>query len=280
MTECINKQVRPLSAVESERHFFEVGLEMLRAQFMPATAQAALEKRESGFDGVGVSVAANVFFGSVLDNLVASLVVSHPASDATIDVKFIGEEYVYILSDVIAEKLFKGFSSYFVGMEKPQFAVALTDAEHWPFLGAAPANPFSVPLSTDVGFVHLDLAREHWFIGLGHRSADSVAEVPRGFVADSKRPLNLAGRHTFLGFAEQERSDKPFCQGKVGVIENRARRDGELVVTILAVEKLFVGFQFYDGHLAARAFHASGPAQARQQFAALFICREQGVYVN
>lgn len=46
--------------VEPERHFFEVGLEMLRAQFMPATAQAAFEKRKRGFNRVGVGIAANV----------------------------------------------------------------------------------------------------------------------------------------------------------------------------------------------------------------------------
>lgn len=60
MTQGIHKQIRVLPAVKPEAHFFEVGLEMLRTEFMPATAQAALEKRERGLDGVCVRFAPNV----------------------------------------------------------------------------------------------------------------------------------------------------------------------------------------------------------------------------
>ena len=71
-----------------------------------------------------------------------------------------------------------------------------------------------------------------------------------------------------------------FVERQVRVIEDRASRDGELVVTIFAVVESLFGFKFDNGHLAARAADAFGPAQASKQFAALFIGRKHGVYIN
>ena len=69
-------------------------------------------------------------------------------------------------------------------------------------------------------------------------------------------------------------------QGQVGVIEDRASRNGELVVAILAVEQLLLGLQ-----LSRRSFYSAGIQDPRasaneQALAALFVGREHGVYVN
>jgi hypothetical protein len=80
--------------------------------------------------------------------------------------------------------------------------------------------------------------------------------------------------------AEQQRSKEPFVQRKVGVIEDRASRNRELIIAILAVEQLLVGIQPHNGHLATRAFRASGPAEPDKQLAALIIGSEHGVYIN
>jgi hypothetical protein len=66
----------------------------------------------------------------------------------------------------------------------------------------------------------------------------------------------------------------------VGIIENRARCNGELIVTIFAVEELLFGFQFDGGSLAARAFRAPRPAETDKQFAAFLFAWEQGMNVN
>ena len=49
-------------AIEAERHFFKVGREMLCADMMPSSHDAALQKRERGFDRVRVGVALDVDF--------------------------------------------------------------------------------------------------------------------------------------------------------------------------------------------------------------------------
>ena len=66
----------------------------------------------------------------------------------------------------------------------------------------------------------------------------------------------------------------------MGIVEDRASGDGELVVTVFAVEQLLVGLQFNDRHLAARAFGTGRPAQAHKQLAALIVSSKQGVYIN
>ena len=60
MAQSINEQIGLLTAIESEAHFIEVGRKMLCTDIMPRSHDAALEKRECGFYGVGVNVAHDV----------------------------------------------------------------------------------------------------------------------------------------------------------------------------------------------------------------------------
>jgi hypothetical protein len=67
--DCITKKIGIFAVVKSEAHFFEVGLEMFCTEFMPATAQPALEQRERRFDGIGMGVPAHIFLDAVLNHL-------------------------------------------------------------------------------------------------------------------------------------------------------------------------------------------------------------------
>ncbi len=178
MTQCINKQIGALPAIESKLHLFEVGREMLCAEPVPCSHDAALEKREGGFNRIGVNVA------------------------------------------------------------------------------------------------------QHRFIGLRHCVPDAMAEIPRRLVAHSDRALNLAGRHTLLRLAEQVRGQKPLAKRKMGVIKHGAGSDGKLVVTVLAVEEMFFGFEQCDWPLATQAARPLGEAETDKQFTALILGTEQSVYIN
>jgi len=279
MTQGVQKQVGILSAIESEGHLSAIGLQMLRADLMPRSDNAALQEREGRLDGIGMDVPVHIDAEAVPDCLVLCLY-SHAPCHAAIEVVIVREQYIQVLTDVLADKLFERSARYIFRMEESQIAAALPDADYGFFLGATPANPRPVSATADVGFIYFNLAAEHRPLTFHHRGADSMTEIPCGFVADSECALNLASRHALLGLAEQERSYKPLCERQVGVVEYRASGHSELVVAILAVEELLFGFQFDSGHLAARALRASGPAQPRQQLAALFLCREHGVYIN
>ena len=60
MTQGIYKEIGVLAAIESKRHFGAVGLQVFRADSMPGTHDAALEKRERRFDRIGIDIALRV----------------------------------------------------------------------------------------------------------------------------------------------------------------------------------------------------------------------------
>jgi hypothetical protein len=111
-----------------------------------------------------------------------------------------------------------------------------------------------------------------------------MAEIPSrligAFVLPPDRALELVGAHALPRFAEQKRCEKPLLQCQVRVVEDRASGDGKLIVATLAVEELLRGFQFHDGHLAAWAFGAIGPAKPDKNLAAFFVSIEQVNNVN
>lgn len=278
MTQSINEQVRVVAAIKPKAHFLKISLHVLGAELVPATTQAALEEGECGFNSIGVSVATDVFLDSVLDHCVLQ---SHALYDVPVGCQLVSENDVRILADILAHELFERTACDVFRMEQSQFAIALTDTENGALLGSTSALGESLTASAYIRFIHLNFAVQHGLVARGHCSADSVAEVPCGFVAsESKGALNLAGRHALFGFADQQCGDEPFRQRQVRVVEDRARSHGELIIASFAVVERLFGFQFNSGHLAARALDTSWPAQAGEHLAALFVGREHGVYIN
>lgn len=282
MSQRIEEKIVILSAIESERHFVQVGGQMLGADLVPASCDAAFQERERRFDSVCVNVgsAPDVFFLPVVNFLMA---VAEIPKSAPIGGQFIGDDYIHILRDILLNVFCERAHLGIFGMKEAQIAVALANTDdNFLVLTMTPAPIFSsaARFSADVGFVHLNCSVQHRTASFFHGRADAMTEIPSRLVAHAERALNLASGHSFFRFAEQKCGEKPLCERQMGVIENRARRDGELVVAVLAIEKLFVGFQFDSGHLAARALRASGPAQTGEQFAAFFVSREQSVYIN
>jgi hypothetical protein len=276
----INKQIGILAAIESKGHFFAVGLEMLRADFMPRAHNAALQERECGFDRARVSVALGIDAEFVANRLVPSIF-PQMLRRAPVCLPIVREKNIDIFADILTDVLFEGSALCIAGMKEAEIAATLTDSND-DFLVIV-LRFLSLPpiLTADVGFIHFDFAAEHRPVDFYHRRADSMAEIPcRSVASDSERALNLASGHTFLRFTEKQNSDEPFIQRQMAVIENRSSRNGELVVAILTVENLLLGLKFYNWHLAAQALRAFGPAQSDKQLAALCIGRKHGIYIN
>jgi hypothetical protein len=85
---------------------------------------------------------------------------------------------------------------------------------------------------------------------------------------------------TLARFTEQQGGEKPLLQGEMRVIEDRAGRDGKLIIAGLAVEELFFRGEFHGGSFAARAFDSIRPAEPDQHLAALLVGIEQVYNVN
>jgi len=240
MSQRINEQIGILAPIEPKGHFVAVGLEMLRADSMPRSHDAALQERERGFNRVRVDVPVDVNLELVPDGLVASSL-AQMFRRAAIGLVIVGEQHVHIFAQILADEPFERPAFHVFRVEEPKIAAALPDADD-NFLLVLPATAFPDSLSADIRFVHFNFAVQHGFLCFDHCGPDAMAEIPRGLVADSERPLNLASRHPFLRFTQQQRRHEPFRQRQVGVIEDRASRHGELIVAILAVEQFLAGF--------------------------------------
>src|SRR5690348_1203021 len=66
----IAEKIGVFAIVKSEAHFVQIGREMLDADSMPRSHNAALEKRKSGFDGVRVNLSDHVDMAFVTNSLV------------------------------------------------------------------------------------------------------------------------------------------------------------------------------------------------------------------
>jgi len=274
MAESIHEKVAVFAAIEAKRHFLQVGRKMFATHVMPCSHDAALQERERGFDGVRVNEAGDIF-AAVIDCFVRLPLFRVEAE--RINRGFIGHDDFDIFAQVLVYDLPDGFRVRVVGVDESQFAVTFADSENDLLFSA---RTTTASLATDISFINFDRAVHHGLRFL-HGRANPMAEIPRGFVgADSERPLNLAGRHTLLRFAEKKSCDEPLFERKMGVMENRSRRRRKLIVAGLAVEDLLFGFEFHGVSIAARAPRSFRPAKPSEQFTALRVGREHGVYVS
>lgn len=281
MAQGIQEQIGILPAVEAKCHFVQVRCEMLCTDFVPASYDSALEKRERGFDSVSVNVSSepDVFLFRVIDALVLDL-----ANGGFVGLPFIGNQHVHIGADIFLNVLSKCAGLRICGVEESEFPVALPYPNHSFFpahhSGFLPGLTDVAKFSADIGFVHFDGAIQHWLFGFFHGRTDSMAEIPRGLVADSESALDLISRHSLARFAKQQCGEKPFLQGQMRIVEDRVCSYSELIIAGLAVEQLLGRGEFHDRAMTPETLDASGPAQAHKQLAAARIGIKQIDYVN
>src|SRR5437016_342072 len=175
MTQGIQKQVGALPAIEAKFHLFQVGREMLGTDSVPCSHDAALEKREGQFYGIGVNVSDDVDAGTVINLLVVcSLGLPHSRIVCRC---VIGENDFHVLGNVLSDILRERSAFGVSRMEEAQIAVALPDADHdFLVVEFSDLAPASVP-APNIGNVHFDLAVKHRFISLRHCMPDAMAEV-------------------------------------------------------------------------------------------------------
>jgi hypothetical protein len=268
MTQGIQKQVRVLSAIEPERHLVQVSGQMLRADAMPRSKDAALEQRECGFHGVRVNVAHNVGV-FVLDRFVAIFLASHRE---WVNRVFVGNQDFHVLTDVVGDDFVNRIRFYVLGMNEANITASLPKADHNIFLSYRATES---GLSANIGFVHFDRTVKGCLFVL-HCGTNAMTEVPRGFVANSDGALHLVRGKSLAGFAEEQGRYEPLVERKMGVVKDRTNRDAELVITDRAPKQLSVRFEPDNVvRLATRAFRAIGPAEPFEEFAALFVSIEE-----
>ena len=274
MTHSVDKQVGTLATVKAETHLVQVGLQMLGANLVPTPHNPALQQRESRFNAIGVNVGseADVLFGAVVYGFVFDI-----ADGLGISRPFICHKYVNISADVFLDVLLQSAALGVGGMEEAQIAAALTDTYNNFLVALAPLPVTPLLLSAYIGFVHLDSTVQQGRLNLFHGATYTMAEVPSGFVGTfvlaPDSPLELHRAHALLGFTQQQGCKEPDRQRQVRVVEDRAARGRELVLTTNTLEAGIFFQPRYTGIFAAWAHNTLRPAQTLKQLTAAVIGR-------
>src|SRR5260370_16084452 len=208
MTQGIEKQIGAVPTIETELHLFEVGRKMLGAESVPCSHDAALEKRERGFNCIGVDVSHDIHARTVVKFfMIRPLSFLH---SRIIRGGIIGENDFHVLGDILADVLCERSALRVSGVEEAEIAVALADADDYFFIVVLCDMALAAIHAADIGNIHLYLAIQHWLISLRNRVPDAVTEIPCGFVsANSERALNLASGHALLRLTEKKSRSKP-----------------------------------------------------------------------
>src|SRR2546428_9895164 len=271
MTQRVQEQIGILPAIEAECHLIQVGCEMLCADPMPRSDNAAFQEGESIFNGIGMHFALDINLGFVLDSLMLSLCYSCFGDCIGVNRMLIGNQNVHVLTDVVSNVLRNSTLLNIGCMEETKIAITLPDSyddllcvvsESWFALA-------SVQLAADIGFIYFDSTVKHGLIYFLHSSTDAMAKIPSSLIAHADCTLDLVSGDSLACFAEQQCNHEPFCERQMGVMEDRASGNGELVITFGAIEQLVTGNQPNNFLCAAtRAFGSVRPAQSFEQFPA------------
>src|SRR5208282_5727389 len=276
MTQRVDEQIRAFPAIEAESHLVQVSHEMLGADLVPRSHDAAFQEGERGFDCVSRDARAVLVSGVFTCQMVDRLMF-HVSNSVLVRWETIGDDYVHICAHVLLDVLPQSPALSVFGVEEAQIAVALAKADDNLFRVPSNLRSEAFLLSAHVGFVHFNSTVKHGLVYFFHGSTNAVTEIPCGligaFVFSPDRALELHRAHALLGFAQQQYRNKPDRQREMGVVEDRPTGRGELVFTS---HTLIASIFFEAGNsrvFAARTDQAFGPAEAFQEFTATVISR-------
>lgn len=235
---------------------------------MPCAHNAAFEQGKGRFHCVGMNVSMGIVL-RVVNRAVEVLL--HFVERPRINSRLVGDNHFDMAPDVRLDNLADSRGLRILGMNQPEIAVALPDADDNLLFGTV--APLA-GLSPNVSLVNLNRAAQFLRSGLKHGSPDAVREVPRGFIGRLEHPAQLVRRHALARLTEQVGSEKPLPEGQVGIVEDRPRRGRELVTASIAIKLVA---SRYAGNLirtARWAVDTLWPAQLFEVSPALFFAAE------
>lgn len=261
----VTEQVRVLAVVEPEGELVKVCLQVLLGELVITADNSPVEQAPRTLDRVRVDSTANPLFAGVVNVLMLRVLVAAPAIGA----ERIRVDRLSIVRNDFAEESMNRVVAGIRGDLDAQLASALDSSEHGALVVEAmpcrfPLGVESTQLPADVGLVGFHDAREHRSAFTTHGGADTMAEVPSSLVRDTESALELVGADPLLGFANEVDGSEPLPERQVRVVEDRSRRDRELIAAIRALELVALLKARDLLGLAARAANAIRPAKLFQ----------------
>lgn len=178
-----------------------------------------LEDRPEAFEGVHMGIAPRVFLLSVVNRL---MVVPKPGQDA-VRPPFVRADG-RTGGDVLEDRRNEGLAAGVGDNLREQFAAPLKDTHDDSLVRPAPGNAFllsALPNTTDIGFVHFDMARQRRITVNGsHVFPDLVRHAKCGWVGHAQLPLQFLGRNAMPGSGEQIHRIEPFLKGCMRTVKH------------------------------------------------------------
>ena len=130
-------------------------------------------------------------------------------------------------------------------------------------------------LAAHVGLIDLDGAGEQP-AGSLYRFADTVRQVPRGFLRDVQLPVQLYRRNALLAGSAQIDGERPFPQRQIRSRHYRPGADAKMLAAIPAAprHRPTAHDRRCAGRSAMRAMHAFRPALGLEPFPRRFLVRK------
>src|SRR6516225_2392511 len=229
--ERISKQKPIIAIVETMLQFIQVGIQMLRREFVIRPYNGAFKQAPHALYAVSVNVSAYPLVLRVLNRFMAR----------------VGIVYTLVVNVFVrVDRFTRGVGRFCYKLSKlktiavgndfqADFSTALNCADHRSFILSFKAHALSADATANIRLINFNDALQLFSGNFAHSSADTMTEKPRGFVGSFKCALNLAGRNAFFGFDHQIDSEKPFPKRQVRIVKNRIARYGKLITTHVAI---------------------------------------------
>lgn len=244
----------------------QIGVKTLRADLVVCADNGAFQQAPDAFNAVCVNIPAHPLIRAMVDSLVALIGIAY----AIVSRPFIRVDRFRIRGGVVSNELVK---CSLVGMFdnlQTDFATTLnrSDCDGLVF---PVATAFAANLPADISLVNFHDAPQKLAIGITHRSADAVAQVPGSLIGNVQGAFNLQSGDSLFGFCHKVNGEEPLRQGQMAIVKNRAGCNRKLVSAGIAVVLLALNDAGHALARAAGAFQAIRPAKLCKTLAALLI---------
>lgn len=251
----------------------------MRTAMLIHAIHTALEDAEKAFNRVRMRIAANVFFGAVID----ALVIREVLTDLGILSRLIshqGRGIGYVLGKLPSKRA----GSNIIDVEGADVASTFDKGEHRFFVSMAAAD-LSPRLAADEGFVSFDrtAADSQDPTGGVHGFADAMGHEPSRLVLHAKRALQLVATASLFARADKVDRLHPLVQWDLAALKDCANGYRELFAAVLALVhagavRLAIQYIVILAHAAAVwADRAIGPADGFKVLAGLGGVLEVGL---
>src|SRR6266705_1380881 len=249
-----------LAVVVSEIEFSAIALQVLRADMMESTDNAALEDGEKPFDGVGMRIAAHIFAAAMVDRFVAgehrrensvlAFPVGHEASLSGVNLRL---QYWAQVGGVHGRQVLRThFARLALNKRKDHF---LTQSAR--SVLETLARMLVVLLPAYVGFVRLNsvAAPTKYAAVRLHGFSDAVGQEPRALDGHAKSALQLVRADAFLTGRNQKDGLQPNMHRDMAGLEYSPDLDGKRLAAVVALVRTYAGA--LAAHLADTLYTAA-----------------------